>query len=98
MHGNGADRIVDPQPFEEFGAKNDDYARDSQLQQLVERGGSTNEPGERKQAYAAAIKIATEQAYWVPMFTFVTIYAYSKQLNFTPYPDELPRYYLASWK
>jgi peptide/nickel transport system substrate-binding protein len=32
------------------------------------------------------------------MFTFVTIYAYSKQLNFTPYPDELPRYYLASWK
>jgi peptide/nickel transport system substrate-binding protein len=81
-----------------FTGGNDDYARDSQLQQLLERGGSTNEPGERKLAYAAAIKIATEQAYWVPMFTFVTIYAYSKQLNFTPYPDELPRYYLASWK
>ena len=32
------------------------------------------------------------------MHTFVTRYAYSKDLNFTGYPDELPRFYLASWK
>jgi len=25
-------------------------------------------------------------------------YGYAKQLNFKPYPDELPRFFLASWK
>jgi peptide/nickel transport system substrate-binding protein len=77
---------------------NDDYARDAELKHLLEEGGSSNEPGKRKAAYSAAIRIVTEKAYWVPMFTFVTIYAHSKQLSFTPYADELPRYYLASWK
>jgi peptide/nickel transport system substrate-binding protein len=25
-------------------------------------------------------------------------YGYAKQLNFKPYADELPRFFLASWK
>jgi len=41
---------------------------------------------------------STEQAYWVPMFTYTTSYAYTKSLEFTPYPDELPRFYLCKWK
>jgi hypothetical protein len=28
----------------------------------------------------------------------LTTYGYSKQLDFSPYPDELPRFYLAKWK
>ena len=40
----------------------------------------------------------TEQAYWAPLHTYVTTYGYAKQLEFTPYPDELPRFYLAKWK
>ena len=40
----------------------------------------------------------TEQAYWVPLHTYVTTYGHAKQLDFTPYPDELPRFYLAKWK
>lgn len=81
-----------------FTGGNDDYARDAELKGLLEQGGATNDPEKRKAAYSAAIKIATEKAYWVPMFTFVTIYAHTKQLAFTPYSDELPRYYLAKWQ
>ncbi|MDX2203359.1 MAG: ABC transporter substrate-binding protein [Hyphomicrobiaceae bacterium] len=80
-----------------FGGGNDDYARDPEVQKLLTAGGSTNDPAARKQAYSAAIKRLTEQAYWVPLHTYVTTYGYSKQLNFKPYRDELPRFYLASW-
>ncbi len=34
----------------------------------------------------------------MPLFTFVTTYAMNKQLNFKTFRDELPRFYLASWK
>src|SRR3981189_3215448 len=46
----------------------------------------------------AAIQRATERAYWEPLHTYVTTYGYAKQLDFTPYADELPRFYLAKWK
>jgi peptide/nickel transport system substrate-binding protein len=75
----------------------DDYVRDPELKRLVEEGSSTNDPEVRKIAYAAAIKRVTEQAYWLPMHTYVTTYGFSKTLNFTPYPDELPRFFLAKW-
>jgi peptide/nickel transport system substrate-binding protein len=81
-----------------FGGGADDMARDPELIKLVEAGGSTNDPEARRKAYSALIKRATEQAYTVPMHTFVTRYAYTKELNFKGYPDELPRFYLASWK
>ena len=81
-----------------YGGGADDQARDPELIKLVEAGGSTNDPAIRRKAYSALIKRATEQAYTIPMHTFVTRYAYSKELNFKGYPDELPRFYLASWK
>ena len=62
------------------------------------QGGSSINPEVRKEAYSAAIKKITEQAYWAPLHTYVTTYGYAKQLDFTPYPDELPRFYLAKWK
>ena len=37
-------------------------------------------------------------AYWTPLHTYVTTYAHAKALDFTPYADELPRYFLAKWK
>jgi peptide/nickel transport system substrate-binding protein len=52
----------------------------------------------RNKAYSAVIQRITEQAYFEPLHTYVTTYGYSKQLDFTPYPDELPRFYLAKWK
>lgn len=81
-----------------FVVPDQDYARDPQVKQWVEEGGSTNDKEIRSIAYSKAIKRVTEQAYWVPLHTYVSTYAFSKTLDFTPYPDELPRFFLAKWK
>ncbi len=81
-----------------FGGGANDYARDPALEKLVQGGGSVTDPAERQKDYAEAIHRATEQAYWLPLFTFVTYYAFASGLNFEPFPDELPRFYLSSWK
>lgn len=75
-----------------------DYARDPDVQKLVQAGGSTVDPDQRRKAYSEAIRLITEKAYWLPLYTYSVTYGYSKQLNFKPYPDELPRFFLASWK
>ena len=75
-----------------------DYARDAELQALVQEGGSSTDPDKRRAAYSAAIKRITERAYFLPLFTFVTTYATVRTLNFKTFGDELPRFYLASWK
>jgi peptide/nickel transport system substrate-binding protein len=81
-----------------FTGGGDDYARDAELKAMVEAGGATADPAERAKHYRAAITRITEQAYWMPMHTYVTTYGISRQLDFKPYPDELPRFYLAKWK
>jgi peptide/nickel transport system substrate-binding protein len=81
-----------------FTGGGDDYARDPELKTLVENGGATTDPAERRKFYSAAIRRITEQAYWLPLHTYVTTYGISKQLDFKPYPDELPRFYMAKWK
>lgn len=75
-----------------------DYTRDADVKRLVEEGSATTDPDKRRAAYTAVIKRITEQAYFMPLFTFVTTYATSRQLNFRTFRDELPRFYLASWK
>ena len=75
-----------------------DYTRDPEVKKLVEAGSATVDPDQRRKAYSAAIKLITEKAYWMPMFTHTVTYGFSKQLNFKPYPDEVPRFFLSSWK
>lgn len=75
-----------------------DYTRDPELQAMVETGGNSTDPDKRRAAYSAAIRRITERASFMPMFTFVTTYATSRALNFKAFSDELPRFYLASWK
>ncbi len=36
--------------------------------------------------------------YWLPLTTYVTTYAFPRQLNFRPTADELPRFFQASWR
>jgi peptide/nickel transport system substrate-binding protein len=80
-----------------FGGGTNDYARDPQVMDDVKQGGLVINPEDRITHYSAAIQRITEQAYWLPMFTSVTQYAFAKNLNFTPFRDELPRFYLCSW-
>jgi peptide/nickel transport system substrate-binding protein len=76
----------------------DHYSRAPELEKLVAAGGSTADKEDRLDAYSAAIKIETEKAYWLPINTYVNTYAFSKELDFPTFPDELPRFYLAKWK
>jgi peptide/nickel transport system substrate-binding protein len=77
---------------------NDNYSRDPELEKLVADGGVSNDKATRMKAYSAAVKMMTEKAYWMPLFTYVNAYAYNKGLDFKTYPDELPRFYWAKWK
>ena len=79
-------------------AEAQDYTRDAEVKKLVDEGSSTVDPDKRRAAYSAAIKRITEQADFMPMFTYVTYYATSKGINFKSFRDELPRFYLTSWK
>jgi len=81
-----------------FGGGGNDTIRDPELTRLVEQGGATTDPNERRQAYSAALRRISEQMYWLPLSTYVTTYAFSRQLAFKPYQDEVPRFYLASWR
>jgi peptide/nickel transport system substrate-binding protein len=76
----------------------DNYSKDPELEKLVAEGGNTSDKAVRAKAYSAAIKIATEQAYWLPINTYVNTYAFAKALEMKTYADELPRFYLAKWK
>ena len=76
----------------------DNYSKDPEIERLLADAGNTSDKAVRTKDYSAAIKIATEQAYWLPINTYVNRYAYVKDLEFKTYPDELPRFYLAKWK
>lgn len=81
-----------------FGGGADDYSRDPELVRLLEQAGSTMDTSVRKTAYSAVIKRAMEQAYWVPLHTYVTTCGLSKDVDLETYPDELPRFWLYRWK
>ncbi|ADZ90080.1 ABC transporter substrate-binding protein [Marinomonas mediterranea] len=76
----------------------DDSAKDETVIKLLDTADSSVDPDTRKKAYSAAIKRISEEAFWAPMFSYSSNYAFSDTLNFTPYPDELPRFYESSWK
>jgi peptide/nickel transport system substrate-binding protein len=81
-----------------FGGSSMDSTGDAELRKLVEQGGSTTDVDLRRRAYSAAIQRITENAYWLPMNTYITNYGFSRMLNFRPYADELPRFFQASWR
>jgi peptide/nickel transport system substrate-binding protein len=81
-----------------FGGGADDYSRDPELIKALEQAGSTMDVNVRKTAYSAVIKRATEQAYWLPLHTYVTTYGLAKDLDVKTYADELPRFWLWKWK
>ena len=81
-----------------FDGGGNDYSRDQEVERLVKAGGSTTDTDQRRSDYTAALRRISDQVYWLPLSTYVTTYAFSRQLNFKPFPDELPRFFLASWR
>ncbi len=81
-----------------FTGNTSDYSQNAELKALIEEGGSVTDPDKRRAAYSKALHIISEQMYVLPMNTYVNTYGISRNLNFKPYPDELPRFYLSTWK
>ncbi len=76
----------------------DDTAKDPQVIALLQTADATVDKAERKAKYAQALQRISAQAMWAPMFSYSTHYAFTSDLQFEAQPDELPRFFQASWK
>ncbi|MDD9902430.1 MAG: ABC transporter substrate-binding protein [Rhodospirillaceae bacterium] len=81
-----------------FKGGKDDYCRDPDVMKWLETGDTTTDPAVRKDVYKKALSRIQELACWAPLFTYAKNYAYSNDLDFTPTPDEIPRFFQAKWK
>jgi peptide/nickel transport system substrate-binding protein len=75
-----------------------DDTHDAELKKLVDAGDTSTNPDTRRKYYSEAIRLATGQMYVLPLMTSVQTYVARKEVNFRAYPDELPRFYLMSWR
>ncbi len=81
-----------------FKGGSDDITKDAQLRQWLEIADTSTDPAVRKTNYSKALESISKQAFMAPLFSYSTYYAYNSALKFQGYPDELPRFYEASWK
>ena len=67
----------------------------------MDAGGASNDPKVRNkaydEAYDEAFRLVAGRAHFFPLHTYAKTYAMSKDLNFKPSPDDIARFYLASW-
>jgi len=75
-----------------------DLARDQQVTDWLDEGDNSIDTNHRREVYGKALKRIADQAYWLPLFTYVANYAFSEDLDFTPQPDAVPRFFLSKWK
>jgi peptide/nickel transport system substrate-binding protein len=76
----------------------DDNARDPEVMKWLEIADTSVDPEVRKKNYKMALQRIAEQAYSMPLWSSNMNYAYTKDLNFSAQPDEIPRFFNASWK
>jgi peptide/nickel transport system substrate-binding protein len=79
-----------------FGA--DDITRDTEVRDALNRGDNSVDPNVRKTSYRTALRLIAERAHAIPLWSLPVYYVGSKDLNFTPYPDEMVRFWEMSWK
>jgi peptide/nickel transport system substrate-binding protein len=76
----------------------DDVTRDEKVRDLLDAGDTSVNPNVRRSAYKHALTRIAEQAYVAPLYSLPVYYAHSKELDFRPYADEIPRFWEARWK
>jgi len=81
-----------------FKGSPDDFAHDAELKAWIEAGDTSVDPDVRKANYKKALQRIADEVYWVPTFSYVSNYAFTSDLEFTPDADEVPRFYRAHWK
>src|SRR3546814_7678889 len=70
-----------------FQGVEEDTTQDPQLIEWAKQAGQIVDEARRKELYSMALKRIAEEAYWVPLHTYVTLYAFSSDLDFQPQPD-----------
>jgi len=80
-----------------FGGGPADHTGDTRLHDILASAPSAD-PDHRRQADQAAIHEITAQAYMLPLNIVVDTYAFSRDVAFRLPPDNLPRFYQASWR
>ncbi|SDG52355.1 ABC transporter substrate-binding protein [Bosea robiniae] len=81
-----------------FGEAPQDLSRDPVVTEAIRKADGTQSVEERTKFYKDAQDRILDQVYWLPLVEIVNNYAFSKELDFTPSPDEINRFYRASWK
>lgn len=81
-----------------FSGGRDDPAKDPEVIAALEVADTSTDPAVRLENYKKALTKISGELYWLPMFTYAKYYAYNPELDFTPTPDEIPRFYTAKWK
>lgn len=96
--GSGSRNDVSAITSHFFKHSKDDYCKDDYVKEQLEVGDNSTDVSVRKTAYKNALTRIQEKLCWLPMFTYAKNYAFSNALNFTPTPDEIPRFFTATWK
>lgn len=76
----------------------DDYSKDPEVIKQLSIGDSSVDPNARKQAYKAALSRIADEVYMFPLWSYNTWYAFSKDVDFNPTADEIPRFFTAEWR
>ena len=82
--------------FFKFGA--DDMARDEQVKAWLDVADNSVDREVRKTNYKKALQRIAEECYWIPLWSYNFNFAYDSDLDFTPTPDEISRFFLMKWK
>jgi peptide/nickel transport system substrate-binding protein len=75
-----------------------DYARDTEIKALLDKADSSIDADERRRLYEEVFQKIGKEVYVLPMFSYVNLFAFSKQLDFPPQKDEFAHLYRARWK
>lgn len=80
-----------------FSGTGDDVWMDSEVIDLVTEATSIVDQPRREELYAKALTKITEEAYWVPLWTFSMNTAMAKDLELSVDPDEFVPFWDATW-
>ena len=81
-----------------FKVPRDDITRDPEVRDLLKKGDNSVDPACARRPTRRRSTLIAEQAYSVPLYSLPVYYVATKDLDFTAYPDEMPRFWEMSWK
>jgi peptide/nickel transport system substrate-binding protein len=81
-----------------FGGSSVDPLKDPQLIQWFKEALGTGDEVRRKALYEQGARRMLDETFVVPLFIQNVNYAFSKDLAFTPWNDEDPRFFMTHWK